>query len=138
MNSQRKTTGKFQVGEAIEMRLQLESDISVLGEVGYTIKTMEGVSLFTSSSNDNGQLLEIKPGSFELHTRMEPNYLRPGQYLVQVGTTCLTCRDLLSEAISFEVVADRHYSDGGLYNLPGSFHFPYFWETFESAASYAN
>jgi lipopolysaccharide transport system ATP-binding protein len=131
------TTGQFCVGEPIDIRLTLESDITVSGEVGYTLKTMGGVDLFTSSSNDSGQMLDITPGIFELKARMNPNYLRPGQYLLQVGTTCLTCRDVISEAVLLDIVPDRHHSGGGLYNLPGCLHFPYTWEPIKGVTTHA-
>jgi lipopolysaccharide transport system ATP-binding protein len=136
-NSEGRTTGKFPVGEPIEIRLKLESDAALDGEVGYPVRTVEGVSLFTSSSNDGGRLLAIRPGAFELRTRMDPNFLRPGRYLIQVGTTCLTCRDLIAEAIGFEVVLDRHYCEGSLYKLPGNLHFPYAWEPAEGVTTHA-
>jgi lipopolysaccharide transport system ATP-binding protein len=137
-NSAGMTTGKFSVGEPITVTLQLESDILVQGEVGYTVKTIEGMNLFTTSSNDAGALLDVRPGVFELRAAMQPNYLRPGRYCIQVGTTCITCRDALSEAISFEVVADRHYCEGGLYQLPGSLFFPYTWEPLNGVTFHAS
>src|ERR1700677_4164981 len=78
-NSEGKTTGRFSVGEPISVILEMESDIAVKGEVGFTIKTIEGMDLFTSSSNDSGQLLNMRPGVFELRATMQPNYLRPGK-----------------------------------------------------------
>jgi lipopolysaccharide transport system ATP-binding protein len=137
-NSEGMTTGKFSVGEPICVTLRLESDISATGEVGYTLKTIEGMNLFTTSSNDSGALLRVQPSVFELRATMAPNYLRPGRYCIQVGTTWLTCRDLIAEAISFEVVADRHYCEGGLYSLPGSLFFPYTWELLSGVTSHAS
>jgi lipopolysaccharide transport system ATP-binding protein len=129
-DSQGETCSAFRLGEPIEIHLKLESAIQVAGEVNYTIKTMDGLALFTSSSNDSGHLLDIEPGVFNLRARIDPNYLRPGPYLIQVSTICRTCRDLITEAIEFEVVRDRHYSSGSLYTLPGHLHFPsYRWES---------
>ncbi|MGH7171113.1 MAG: ABC transporter ATP-binding protein [Gemmataceae bacterium] len=120
-------TGQFGVGERVGITLRLESDLPLEGEVGYTIKTLEGVALFTSSSNDSGKLLSIPAGKSVVETSIEPNYLRPGKYILQLGTTCNTCRDFIPEAGTIEIVSDRHYSDGQLYGLPGHLFFPFKW-----------
>jgi lipopolysaccharide transport system ATP-binding protein len=120
-------TGQFSVGKPVRITLRLESELPLDGEVGYTIKTLDGLSLFTSSSNDSGEILSIPAGKSVVETSMDPNFLRPGKYIMQVGTTCTTCRDVIPEAAILEIVPDRHYSDGQLYGLPGHLYFPFRW-----------
>jgi len=127
-NAEGNLSSGFQVGEPVTIDFTLESDLEISGEIGYTVRTLDGISLWTSSSNDSGELLSIRPGEFRIRTKIDPNHLRPGKYVIQLGTTCLFCRDLIPEAIVFEVVPDRHYSGGSLYNLPGHLHFPYCWQ----------
>jgi len=121
------TSGSFFVGEPIQLDIRFSSAVSGSGQIGYTISTFDGVDLFTSSTSDQGLMLDLTPGEYLISTRIAPNYLRPGKYVVRLGVTCRYVRDLIREAISFEVAEDRHYSKSLFYNLPGHMFFGYEW-----------
>jgi lipopolysaccharide transport system ATP-binding protein len=124
-------TPQIGVGRPFTIELEVASELTVEGEVGLTLKTEEGLALFTTSSNDEGGVLNLAPGVCSFAVRIDPNYLRPGRYFVQIGTTCVTLRDLIEEAISVDIAADRHYSRNRLYSLPGTMHFPYTWTSLD-------
>jgi lipopolysaccharide transport system ATP-binding protein len=127
-NTVGQVTTTFRLGEPIRMTLELESDIRHdAGEVGFSVRTLTDVLLFTSSSTDRKPPLLVRPGVFRLEAVIDPNYLRPGPYWLQVGTTCGTERDVIPEAIQFTIDDSRHYSDTPLLRLPGHLYFPFSW-----------
>ena len=127
-NANEEITTTFGLGEPIRITLELESDIThEAGEVGFSVRTLTDVLLFTSSSTDRHPPLLVRPGVFRLEARIEPNYLRPGPYWLQLGTTCGTVRDVIPEAIQFTIDNSHHYSDSPLLKLPGYLYFPFEW-----------
>ncbi|HRU04358.1 MAG TPA: ABC transporter ATP-binding protein [Candidatus Brocadiia bacterium] len=125
-------SAQFRLEEPILLRLTVNSRIEADIEVGYSIRTPEGVFLFTSSCSDSGELAHVKPGRHIFETWLSPNHLRSGRYVIQVG---ISCREVIREAISFEILADRHYSASPLVDLPGHLHFPFIWRHEPEGAS---
>jgi lipopolysaccharide transport system ATP-binding protein len=127
-NDAGQVTSVFGLGTPIRISVDLESDISHdYGEVGFSIRTISEVLLFTSSSTDRCPPLQIKPGRFRLEVMLDPNFLRPGPFWIQLGTTCGSVRDVIPEAIQFTIDDSRHYSDSPLLKLPGYLYFPLDW-----------
>jgi lipopolysaccharide transport system ATP-binding protein len=121
-------TSVFGLGKPIRLTLDMESDIvHDFGEVGFSICTLNDVTLFTSSSTDRRPPLQIRPGRFRLEVILEPNFLRPGPYWVQLGSTCGTVRDVIPEAVQITIDDSRHYSESPMLKLPGYFYFPLEW-----------
>jgi lipopolysaccharide transport system ATP-binding protein len=128
-NSNEEITASFPRLEPIMITLKFVSHIqSDEFEVGYSIKTVDGTVLFTSSTTDGGRFISIKDGEFLVQSLIQPNYLKPGTYAVQVGITCGQLRDLISEAIWFEILPKKEV-EGPILSLPGYFCFPYGWKT---------
>jgi lipopolysaccharide transport system ATP-binding protein len=133
LNQSGEVTTRFGIGEPITIRMQLESDIFTnVGEVGFTIRTISEIPLFTSSSTDSNPLCQIAPGHYQLQCRLDPNHLRPGVYWIQLGTTCGALRDLIPEAIQFSICDSHHYSHSHLHALPGHIYFPFAWTALTS------
>jgi lipopolysaccharide transport system ATP-binding protein len=127
-NSLGQVTARFGLGEAIRITLDLESDIEYdFGDVGFCIRTLGDVPLFTSTSTDRHPPLRVRPGRFRLEAVLYPNHLRPGPFWIEVGTTFGTIRDLIPDAIQFSIDDSRHYSDSPLLRLPGHLYFPFDW-----------
>lgn len=126
-NSKGKITNLFSVGEQISIYLKFKSYLnSQEFEVGYSIKALDGTLLFTSSTSDSGELLEIFEGEFLVKNILNPNYLKSGTYCIQVGITCGHLRDLISEAAWFQIMP-LNAREGITLALPGYFCFPYQW-----------
>ncbi len=126
-NSKDEITNLFSVGEQISIYLKFKSYLSSQEfEIGYSIKALDGTILFTSSTSDSGELLEIFEGEFLVKNILNPNYLKPGTYCIQVGITCGYLRDLISEATWFQIMP-LNTREGITLALPGYFCFPYQW-----------
>jgi len=134
MNQEGDTTYSFGCGNPITIHLTMESQISFEHFiVGFSVRTSEGVVLYTSASDDDGSITSIRPGVVRMSCTMNPNYLKPGMYYLQIGNEVGTTQDFIEEAISFEIQPNRHYSQTSLYNLPGYLHFQYKWHGNEGA-----
>ena len=130
-NGKSQLKGSFSPGDKINIILQFESQIhSEDFEIGYSVRTLAGTILFTCSSSDHGTLLKVHPGSYRIQTTIEPNYLRPGKYYLQLGITCGILRDLIPEAIFFEITNAGVMSQSPLFGLPGHLYFEYHWKDF--------
>jgi len=128
-NSKGEITNSFSPQEPIIITLKFLSHIySDDFEIGYSVRTLDGVILFTSSSSDQRSLFRIDSGLYQIHSVIDPNYLKPGRYYLQVGITCGVLRDLIPEAIQFEVRSSELKSQSPLFSLPGYLYFEYSWD----------
>jgi lipopolysaccharide transport system ATP-binding protein len=73
--------------------------------VAVEIKTSAGLSVFTSHHTDTLSWLELDGGGHSLSLRLQPNCLRPGDYLLTLGITdeYWNCLDLVKEALAFTI-----------------------------------
>jgi lipopolysaccharide transport system ATP-binding protein len=127
-NSENQIASVFRIGEPIHISIELESDIThELGEVGFSVSTFNEVVLFTSSTSDQSLWLNIDKGRLSLAVSISPNFLRPGNYFIQLGSTCGVLQDLIPKAIRFTIDDSRRYSGSPLPRLPGVLHFPFDW-----------
>ena len=119
---------QFAPGEPIRITLGFRTGATTdLFEIGYSVLTPEGTVLFTSSSSDGGNLLEIGSGDHEVEAALDPNFLEPGHYYLQLGITAGTLRDLVRDAISFVVTTADRRRKSPLTTLPGSMYFEFDW-----------
>jgi lipopolysaccharide transport system ATP-binding protein len=118
----------FKPGDPLKITLGFRAKTRTdIFEIGYSVVTPEGVVLFTSSSSDGGRLLEIEPGEYEVKTDLNPNYLEPGQYYLQLGITAGTLRDLVRDAVRFVITAADRRRKSPLTALPGAMYFEFEW-----------
>jgi lipopolysaccharide transport system ATP-binding protein len=121
-------TTQFSPGEPVRLTLSFRAHVSTdLFEIGYSILTPEGAVLFTSSSSDGGSLHEIEAGEYEIETTLDPNFLEPGQYYIQLGITAGTLRDLIRDAVRLEITSTQRRRKSPLLALPGSLYFEFGW-----------
>jgi lipopolysaccharide transport system ATP-binding protein len=134
-NQDGETTGSFGCGDPIKIRLTMESQVSHDHFiVGFSVRTAEGIVLYSSVSDDDGSFVSIRPGVIHMSCTMAPNYLKPGIYSLAIGNEVGTTQDYIEEAVSFEVQPNRHYSKTSLYNVRGHLHFQYKWLENKSTA----
>jgi len=126
-NSHGELTSVIRVGEPFKVVIDVYSARDMEGEAGWTLKTLENQSLFTCSTNDQGTLVPFRKGTTRLEFSVSPNYLCPGRYVIQLGITVVTCRDLIPEAITLEILPRPKGGSRQLYALPGHFQFDYQW-----------
>jgi lipopolysaccharide transport system ATP-binding protein len=93
---------RFFEGEAVTIEADLEaaSPASML-EIRAYVKSTEGLWLFSILSGK--QPVEIEPGLFRMRTTIEPNPLRPGRYVIDLGLQTALPQDLVEEALVFEI-----------------------------------
>jgi lipopolysaccharide transport system ATP-binding protein len=119
---------RFAPGEPIRIRVRLRSEIAdTAAEIGLSVRTLVSeVTVFTASSAESRAAIAIVPGEYEAELALEPNYLCPGSYAIQLGTTCGTLRDLVPEAIRF-TIDDPRGANEFTRSLPGVVQLPYDW-----------
>jgi homopolymeric O-antigen transport system ATP-binding protein len=118
----------FRVGAPFEVELDFNSTVASRSAiVGITVKDALGIELFTTNSNDRGELLDIDVGHFRCSVKIDPCYLKAGRYSIQVGLVAGGLSDLVPHAHSFEIVPNRNLSRSVLTQQPGSLFFDYPW-----------
>jgi lipopolysaccharide transport system ATP-binding protein len=127
LNSVGQCTHLIRATEPFTVLLDIHSDRDMTGEAGWTLKTLDEYPLFTCSTNDNGALVHFKKGLTRLAFHVSPNYLCSGRYVLQVGITAITCRDLIPNAITLEITPPSRDGARAIYTLPGHLQFPYSW-----------
>jgi lipopolysaccharide transport system ATP-binding protein len=92
----------FFEGENITLEVDLDASSSAsLLEIRAYLKSVEGAWLFSILSGK--QTVEIEPGTHRLRSRLAPNPLRPGQYLVGLALQTALPQDLVEEALRFSI-----------------------------------
>src|SRR5262249_26505272 len=122
-----KVTSTVPIFEPFDIEVQFSATTEMNGEIGIIVRTTEGVPLIRSSSSDNGTVSTFTAGQHRHVCHVAPNHLRAGRYSILVGSTCSHLRDLIEDAISFDIVETRPYSLGTLFNMPGFLHFDFKW-----------
>jgi len=134
-NDRRALATTFQFGERVDLSLTLESDSDLMGEISFAIKSSDGYCLFTSSSFDlSGQVL-IHRGVNTFSASIDPNYLKPGRYFIQLRAFSSICCDLIPEAASFEILPGHQYSQPAVQRFPGPLYFPLLWHSHNRQSS---
>jgi lipopolysaccharide transport system ATP-binding protein len=119
-------SASFAFGDPIRITLEFESAIdSAEFEIGYGVRTLDGLTVCVSSSSDDGKLYPVKPGKYAAQTTITPNHLVPGHYYLAVGITCNALRDLVLEGIQFEVNESKLVTKSPLMQMAGYVHFDY-------------
>jgi len=75
---------------AVGMTFQIQVTFKALralrsAVIGFGIHTVEGTTLFASHTNDFGNILNLKAGTYEATVTFTPNYLRDGSYVLSLG-----------------------------------------------------
>jgi hypothetical protein len=65
------------------------------------VKAIDGVWLFSLLSGKRAAALE--PGDYRLSTRLDPNPLRPGRYVFDLGLQTALPQDFVEDALGLEV-----------------------------------
>jgi hypothetical protein len=119
-------SSSFAFGDPINIILEFESAIdSEEFEIGYGVRTLDGLMLFVSSSSDDGKLHPVRRGKYEAQTTITPSHLVPGHYYLAVGITCGALRDLVLEGIQFEINESKLVTKSPLMQMAGYVHYDY-------------
>ena len=111
-NSNRELTNVFNYGEPIEFELVLKVDEDCKGLAFHLgVDDNIGNRIFTSDSEEFGDLLSFSPGNAKISARYDTFFLMPGQYtlsklMIRRGRKTLTL--LLGALASFEVISRAH------------------------------
>jgi ABC-type polysaccharide/polyol phosphate transport system ATPase subunit len=118
----------FYEGEPITVELDIAARVPAsLLETRVYVKAVNGVWLFSSLSGKRE--VDIRPGRFRVATRIDPNHLRPGRYVVDVGLQSALPQDFVAEAAVFEIEhSPSGYDDPVLRSEVGSLWFDYPWD----------
>ncbi len=124
-------TGQFYAGTPIKLTMAFEIRRPITQfEASMLICTTTGVRLFTIKSGR--RMWNAQPGTYEVSTGFNPNYLRPGKYLITVAVHSSVWQDGAYDIGSFEIL-DNPHRPSTLYLPPpdaqlGAFDFPYSWD----------
>lgn len=113
------------IGIEVEVEANRESEYF---EVGATIKSPNDECLFTCSSLDRGDHFRITPGRHRFKLVLDPNLLKAGFYVVQLGITCERLEDCLANALRFELLPSKARAKNRIGELPGYLSVPHRWE----------
>lgn len=76
----------FEFYEPFEIEFEIECERKMPSFfVGFSILSSDGTTLFSSHHPDTAALREAVPGKAVLSCRLEPNQLKPGEYMLQMG-----------------------------------------------------
>jgi lipopolysaccharide transport system ATP-binding protein len=93
--------------------------------VGFTLLTIEGTSIFSSHHSDSAGLRSLNPGHYSLSCFVNPNPLKPGSYLLQLGIgdfTTWECYDWFYAMAKLTIQGGSGKFDSHLDGRPGYIH----------------
>jgi lipopolysaccharide transport system ATP-binding protein len=130
-------SGRLFEGEALTLEADLEATSPAeLLEIRAYVKSSDGFRLFSILSGKRPAT--IRPGRFRVSTRIDPNPLRPGRYLVDLGAQTALPQDFVDEAIGFEIEPSLEgYDDPVLRGDTGRLRVDYGWSQPEAVESSA-
>jgi ABC-type molybdate transport system ATPase subunit len=121
-----RAASRFIEGDDITVRIDLSSEVSSnLFEIGISIRSNEGQTLFAWSSSKGGALRSLEKGILYVQTKLTPNSLRPGQYSISLGMTCPQADQFVEDAIRFEISESPDGLAPSIFPLPGLIHVPF-------------
>jgi lipopolysaccharide transport system ATP-binding protein len=114
----------FYEREPIVIEVDLDASIAArMFEIRAYVKTEEGMWLFSVMSGKRD--VDVQPGRIRLTTRVDPNYLAPGRYRIDLALSTLRPQDAVHDAIRFEVEHSLEgYDDPALRGHMGYLRFP--------------
>lgn len=119
--------GVFFERNPIRIEVTLEAHRAVEWfEIRAYVKTIEGVWLF--AVNSGKRKLAINKGVHVWEAQLDPNYLRPGAYCIDLGMQSVVPQDGVEDAIRFRVEhSSNGYDDPAWRGLMGLLRFDYAW-----------
>jgi hypothetical protein len=110
------TTDTFYEGEGIrvELRIDVHTSIKVV-EVVCRVRHSGGYLIFTMVTGK--RWVQFEPGTYATHCVIEPNYLRPGWYSLELSlvTGAAVAQDVVPEAIAFNIIGKVAEDDNPRY-----------------------
>jgi lipopolysaccharide transport system ATP-binding protein len=130
-NGEGKVLRQFEEGEPVEVEVDLEVHVPVpLLELRAYVRTIEGFWLFTALSGRRP--VELRPGPHRASTRIDPNYLSPGVFRIDLSAGSGSPQDFVEDAVRFEIVhSTQGYDDPTLRADVGRLRFPFAWTDVE-------
>jgi len=119
--------GVFYERESIRVEVTIEARTAVEWfELRAYVKTIEGVWLF--AVNSGKRRLDVEEGAHVCEARLDPSYLRPGTYRVDLGMQSVVPQDVVEDAIRFRVEHSLDGYDDPIWRGPmGLLRFDYAW-----------
>lgn len=106
LSCSQRLTNRLRMGEAGFIAMKVGT-IRSRGRcsVAVEIKSITGVSVFTSHHTDTLSWLDLDGGEHSFSVHLQPNYLRPGDYFLTLGITdeYWNCLDFVKEALVFTI-----------------------------------
>jgi lipopolysaccharide transport system ATP-binding protein len=124
----------FTIGEKIGLIITVHCSEPVTDiNIGYTILDLYGTVLFTSHHSDSLVLNDLPAGETVLESWIDPNYLQPGKYAVQLGAFIGSVgQDFVVGAAQIEVAAVLGHTSAKHDRRPGIMRIDFPWRLGET------